>query len=108
MNKNETIAKHIWHDILQCSRRPLAWGLELESIKVIENGTSFKVDSMIQGLVKIQKYEDSYSITILPDNIGGTLAYMAKEEKLISTIDEVVRQGILCKNTDSPTLRIAV
>lgn len=43
MDKNQTVAKKIWHDYLQCSTKPFSWGLRFNDIKVIENGTSFYV-----------------------------------------------------------------
>ena len=69
MDKNQTVAKKIWHDALQCSMKPFSWGLRFNDIKVIENGTSFYVQGKVCGWIKIQLTEDNrYDTTITPDN----------------------------------------
>lgn len=69
MDKNQTVAKKIWHDALQCSMKPFSWGLHFNDIKVIEDGTSFYVQGKVCGWIKIQLTEDNrYDITITPDN----------------------------------------
>ena len=69
MDKNQTVAKKIWHDYLQCSTKPFSWGLRFNDIKVIENGTSFYVQGKVCGLIKIQLTDNNrYDITITPDN----------------------------------------
>lgn len=45
MDKNQTVAKKIWHDYLQCSTKPFSWGLDFNSVKVIEDGTAFHVQA---------------------------------------------------------------
>lgn len=53
MDKNQTVAKKIWHDYLQCSTKPFSWGLNFNSVKVIEDGTSFHVQGMVCGWIKV-------------------------------------------------------
>ena len=70
MDKNQTVAKKIWHDYLQCSTKPFSWGLNFNSVKVIEDGTAFHVQGMVCGWIKVQQDTSTkrYKITITPDN----------------------------------------
>lgn len=106
---NECVAKHIWNDILQCSMKPFAWRFEFKSVKAIENGTSFRVNAnFIIGLVEIRQTGSCYTITIKPDNYGGSLIYEdITADNLVSTIDRVVREGIIVDNTQSQKNPIA-
>ncbi len=111
MNKNESIAKYIWHDILQNSQSPLRWRFDVSSIRVIENGTTFRVNSpFVRGWVRIQQESDgSFKVGIKPDTFGSELTYQSvTQEKLISTIDRVLSQGILTENTEPTELMVAV
>lgn len=53
MDKNQSTAKKIWHDYLQCSTKPFSWGLNFNSVKVIEDGTAFHVQGMVCGWIKM-------------------------------------------------------
>lgn len=70
MDKNQSTAKKIWHDYLQCSTKPFSWGLNFNSVKVIEDGTAFHVQGMVCGWIKIQQDTSTnrYKITITPYN----------------------------------------
>lgn len=111
MTINENVAKHIWHDILQCSRIPLKWCFDMRTVQVIENGTTFRVNApFVRGWVKIQQETDGhFKVSIKPDTFGSELTYESvSSEKLISTIDRVLSQGILTENTEPQSYRVAV
>lgn len=111
MTINENVAKHIWHDILQCSRIPLKWCFDLNSIQVIENGTTFRVNApFVRGWVKIQQESDGhFKVGIKPDTFGSELTYKSvSSDKLISLIDRVLSQGILTENIEPMEYRVAV
>ena len=104
------IAKQIWH-ILQCSIKPMGLFFEPGSIKVIPNGTSFRVNTIfIVGLVEITKLSlDSYTVSIQPDNYGSPLIYKdITSDNLVNQIDQVVKEGILVDNRKSIEYRRAV
>ena len=111
MTINENVARYIWHDILQCSRTPLKWGFDIRTVQVIENGTTFRVNApFVRGWVKIQQETDGhFKVSIKPDTFGSELTYESvSSEKLISTIDRVLSQGILTENTEPQSYRVAV
>lgn len=64
MDKNQTVAKKIWHDYLQCSTKPFSWGLNFNSVKVIEDGTAFHVQGMVCGWIKVQQLTDMKKFVI--------------------------------------------
>ena len=104
---NEETAQYIWNNALQRSCKPFSWGLNFDSIKTIEGGTSFRVKA---ALVKIQLEKMGlFKVIIIPDDkqksrivceglIIGSLVY---------TIDEAVKQGTLSEKEISHE-RIAV
>lgn len=100
---NENIAKHIWHDILQNSMKPFGWCFEFNTVKAILNGTSFRVNTdYVVGVVEIQQTGNCYTVTIRPDNYGGSLIYEdITSDKLVSQIDGVLREGIIVDNRES-------
>ena len=112
MDKNEIIAKHIWHDILQCSMKPFTWGFEFRTVKTIDNGTAFRVSTkFITGWVEIQQPtdDDAYDVTIKPDLLGGGLHYEGlTSNKLVLQIDRILSEGILSDITDSQNYQVAV
>lgn len=111
MNNDEKIAKMIWHDILQCSMKPLGWGFDPRTIQTIENGTTFRVNApFLRGWVKIQQETDGhFKVGIKPDTFGSELTYdSVSSDKLISTIDRVLSQGIIVDNRKPTECRIAV
>ena len=68
---NDRIAKQIWHDALQCSMKPFSWGLHFNDIKVIENGTSFYVQGMVCGWIKVQQdTTDEYTLQEMADTLN--------------------------------------
>ena len=96
MDKNQTVAKKIWHNYLQCSTKPFSWGLRFNDIKVIKNGTSFYVQGKVCGWIKIQLTEDNrYDITITPDNaLESEVIYrFVSLENIVSLIDVNVQYG---------------
>lgn len=97
---DENVAIHIWHDILQRSAKPLGWKFEFNSVKTIQNGTSFRVNTnFIIGLVEIHQTGECYSVTIKPDNYKDSLIYEnINADNLVSQIDRVVREGIIVDN----------
>lgn len=112
MDNNENIAKHIWHDILQCSMKPFKWGFEFRSVKTIDNGTAFRVSTkFISGWVEIQQKNDDdvYDVTVRPDFLEGGLHYEGiTSDKLVLQIDRILQEGILSDNTDSQNYKVAV
>lgn len=111
MDKNELIAKMIWHDILQCSITPLKWGFDIRTVKVIDNGTAFRVNApFVRGWVKIQQDSDRFfKVGIKPDTFGSELTYESvASDNLIPTIDRVLSKGILTENTEPHNYRVAV
>ena len=108
---NERVAKHIWHEILQCSQTPLLWGLDPGTVKVVERGTSFKIHTkFMNGCVKIQQdNKGNFKVGIKPESFGSELTYESvSSEKLISAIDRVVREGILTDNKKHTEYYVAV
>ena len=98
MDKNQSTAKKIWHDYLQCSANPLSWGLDFNSVKVIEDGTAFHVQGMVCGMIKIQQdtTTNRYKITITPDDSmeSEVVYHYVFCENIVSLIDVNVKYGI--------------
>lgn len=86
---NEKISRIIWHDVLQRSIIPFSWGIDLRSIRAIENGTEF---TTIKGKVRIQylKGKELFKISIIQDSdeAGKTVTEYADIKNLVSVIDE--------------------
>jgi hypothetical protein len=94
MDKNQSIAKKVWHDYLQCSTKPFSWGLEFKSVTAIENGTTFHLNGKVCGWIKIQQTNNNrYDITITPDN---------------STENEIVYYHVSCEEKFGLTQKVAV
>ncbi len=97
MDKNQSTAKKIWHDYLQYSTNPLTWGLDFNSVKVIEDGTAFHVQGMVCGWIKIQQdtIDNRYKVTITPDNsMEREVVYrFVSCENIVSLIDVNVKYG---------------
>ena len=51
---NESMAKTIWHDALQCSMKPFSWGLNFNDIKVIDGGIYRVVALLFMCLERLQ------------------------------------------------------
>ena len=90
---NEETAQYIWNNALQRSSKPFSWGLDFNSIKTIEGGTSFRVKA---ALVKIQLEKMGlFKVIIIPDDkqknqivCNGLIL-----GSLVPTIDDAVKQG---------------
>lgn len=76
-NKDEKIAKLIWHDSLQSSVKPFTWGLDFNSIRTIPNGTAFRTERKLKGNVSIEASSGLryFNITIKPDNDRKPIVY---------------------------------
>ena len=94
---NERIAKQIWEP-LQRYRHFFGWLPDLNSIKVIKNGTSFYLGKL-KALVMIQ-YENitnSFKLTIKPDNEENEITYNSLFlDNLVPVIDANVKYGTSC------------
>ena len=107
---NEEVAKHIWHDILQNSKIPWTWGLEFSTVKTIKCGTAFYVRATISGWVKIQQdVKGSFNIGFKPDGFGSYLTFdNLNSQEVISTIDRIVKEGVLLENIEPKEYKVAV
>lgn len=99
---NESMAKTIWHDALQCSMKPFSWGLNFNDIKVIDGGTAFHVLGKVAGWIKIQ-YQRSmnhFRITITPDNSEESeITYESVFlNQIVPVIDATIKNGTSCHN----------
>lgn len=98
MDKNQSTAKKIWNDHLQSSTKPFSWGLDLNSVKVIEDGTAFHIQGMVCGWIKVQQdtFTNRYKITITPDNSmeSEVVYHYVSCENIASLIDVNVKYGI--------------
>ena len=104
---NEETAQYIWNNALQCSCKPFSWGLDFDSIKTIEGGTSFRVKA---ALVKIQLEKVGlFKVIIIPDDKQRSrIVYKGLIlGSLVPTIDDAVKQSTLSENYKSHE-RIAV
>ena len=94
---NERIAKQIWEPLQHC-RFFFGWLPDLNSIKVIKNGTSFYLGKL-KALVMIQ-YENitnSFKLTIKPDNEENEITYNSLFlDNLVPVIDANVNYGTSC------------
>ena len=103
---NESMAKTIWHDALQCSMKPFSWGLNFNDIKVIDGGTAFHVLGKVAGWIKIQ-YQRSmnhFRITITPDNSEESeITYESVFlNQLVPVIDATIKNGTSYHNLICP------
>ena len=106
INNDET-AQYIWNNALQRSCKPFSWGLNFDSIKTIEGGTSFRVKA---ALVKIQLEKVGlFKVIIIPDDKQKSRIVCEGLilGSLVHTIDDAVKQGVLSENYKSHE-RIAV
>ena len=100
IKNNERIAKEIWSGSLQRSRRFFGWLPDLNSIKVITNGTSFylcKIKSWV--MIQYQRNVNAFMVTFKPDHEGNEVVYYSVSlDKLEPTIDANVRYGTIHYN----------
>ena len=104
---NEETAQYIWNNALQRSCKPFSWGLDFNSIKTIEGGTSFRVKA---ALVKIQLEKMGlFKVIIIPDDKQRSRIVCKGLiiGSLVHTIDNAVKQGSFSENQISHE-RIAV
>lgn len=90
---SERICRIIWHDALQQSIKPLSWGIDFSSIKVIDNGTDFMFQNhKITGKIKIQHSERTglFNVTVIHDNNERNPVIIENVyiDMLVSVIDE--------------------
>lgn len=102
---SERICRIIWHDALQKSIKPLSWGINFSSIKVIDKGTEFNFQTQtVMGQVRIQYSEDTglFNVTVIHDNDEKNPVIIESVEMgiLVSVIDnslsyhEFVEHGV--------------
>ena len=102
---NERICRIIWHEALQNSIKPFLWGIDIRSIKVIDNGTEFMFQNHKKtGKVIIQHSErtELFNVTVIHDNDEKNPVIIESVEMgiLVSVIDnslsyhEFVEHGV--------------
>ena len=90
---NEETAQYIWSKALQCSCKPFSWGLDFDSIKTIEGGTTFRVKG---ASVKIQLEKMGlFTVIIIPDDKQRSRVVCEGLilGSLVHTIDDAVKHG---------------
>lgn len=89
------IAKHIWNNSLQRSRNFFGWFLNLKSIKVIKNGTSFYLGKLKAWVsIEYQKSVNNYSVSIKPENEGSEIVYHSVSlDSIVPVIEANVLHG---------------
>jgi hypothetical protein len=110
---NEETAQYIWSKALQCSCKPFSWGLDFDSIKTIEGGTTFRVKG---ASVKIQLEKMGlFTVIIIPDDKQKSRIVCERLilGRLVPTIDEAVKYGQISsmpqyQNISSVAERVAV
>ena len=95
MTDSEKIAKTIWNNSLQKSRKFFGWLPNLKSIKVIKNGTTFYLGKLKAWvLIQYQRSVNNFSITVRPDNGGNEIVYHAVSiDNIVPVIDANVKHG---------------
>ena len=94
---NERICRIIWHEALQNSIKPFLWGIDIRSIKVIDNGTEFMFQNhKTTGKVIIQHSErtELFNVTVIHDNDEKNPIIIENVyiDMLVSVIDENVEK----------------
>ena len=89
---SERICRIIWHDALQQSIKPLSWGIDFSSIKVIDKGTEFKFQTQtVMGKIRIRYSEGTglFNVTVRLDNNEDSPIIMKDIDlkRLVSLID---------------------
>lgn len=92
---SERICRIIWHDALQQSIKPLSWGIDFSSIKVIDNGTEFMFQNHKKtGKVIIQYSERTglFNVTVIHVNDERNPVIIENIEMgiLVSVIDKQI------------------
>ena len=96
---SERICRIIWHDALQKSIKPLSWGINFSSIKVIDKGTEFNFQTQtVMGQVRIQYSEDTglFNVTVRLDNNEDSPIIMKDIDlkRLVSLIDKNIKYRV--------------
>ncbi|MEI3055371.1 MAG: hypothetical protein V8T55_02265 [Phocaeicola plebeius] len=96
---SERICRIIWHDALQKSIKPLSWGINFSSIKVIDKGTEFNFQTQtVMGQVRIQYSEDTglFNVTVRLDNNEDSPIIMKDIDlkRLVSLIDKNIKHRV--------------
>ena len=95
MTDSEKIAKTIWGNSLQKSRKFFGWLPNLKSIKVIKNGTVFYLGKLKAWVsIEYQKSLNSYSVSIKPEDGGNEIVYHSVSlDNIVPVIDANVIYG---------------
>ena len=96
---SERICRIIWHDALQKSIKPLSWGINFSSIKVIDKGTEFNFQTQtVMGQVRIQYSEDTglFNVTVRLDNNEDSPIIMKDIDlkRLVALIDKNIKHRV--------------
>lgn len=96
---NERICRIIWHDALQQSIKPLSWGIDFSSIKVIDKGTEFKFQAQtVMGKIRIRYSEGTglFNVTVRLDNNEDSPIIMKDIDlkSLVSLIDRNIKYRV--------------
>lgn len=96
---SERICRIIWHDALQKSIKPLSWGINFSSIKVIDKGTEFNFQTQtVMGQVRILYSEDTglFNVTVRLDNNEDSPIIMKDIDlkRLVSLIDKNIKHRV--------------
>lgn len=94
---SERICRIIWHDALQQSIKPLSWGIDFSSIKVIDKGTEFKFQAQtVMGKIRIQYSERTglFNVTVIHvnDERNPVIIENVYIDMLVSVIDENIEK----------------
>lgn len=89
--KNENVAKHIWHDILQSSVRTLLWNVIFSTVSSIVDGTKFYVSGKMKGWIDIRLLPDNlYDIKISPNNDTPIIYNNVDQREVVGLIDKTI------------------
>lgn len=96
---SERICRIIWHDALQKSIKPLSWGINFSSIKVIDKGTEFNFQTKtVMGQVRIQYSEGTglFNVTVRLDNNEDSPIIMKDIDlkRLVFLIDRNIKHRV--------------
>lgn len=90
-DKNEKVAKRIWHDILQSSVRTLLWNVIFSTVSSIVDGTKFYVSGKLKGWIDIRLLPDNlYNIKISPNNDTPIIYNNVDQREVVGLIDKTI------------------
>ena len=95
MTDSEKIAKTIWNNSLQKSRKFFGWLPNLKSITVIKNGTTFYLGKLKAWvLIQYERSVNNFSVIVRPDDGGNEIVYHSVSlDNIVSVIDANVIYG---------------